>query len=302
MPEKTKRAQIYMHLSILLWGFTGVLGRGITLSEGLLVWWRMLLVTISLGLQMLLTGKSFRVPKKLFVVMTGIGVLLTIHWLFFYGAIKYSNVSITLSCFSTTSLFTALIEPALTKKKFSVSEIAFSLLGIVGIGFIFFDGLEYALGIFLALMAAFVGSFFNIFNKNVVNELSPDVVSFYEMLTGFIALTIAMPLYIFIFKTTQLLPSVNDWGLLVFLALICTHITLILSLAALKHLSAFTLNLAINLEPVYGIALAFLFFGESKLLKPGFYIGTGVILLSVIAHAVWQKKFESKQPVLQQNF
>ena len=297
MPEKTKRAQIYMHLSILLWGFTGVLGKGITLSEGLLVWWRMLLVTISLGLQMLLTGKSFRVPKKLFWVMTGIGILLMIHWLFFYGAIKYSNVSITLSCFSTTSLFTALLEPAITKKKFSVSEIAFSLLGIAGIGFIFFDGLEYALGIFLALMAAFVGSFFNIFNKNVVNELSPDVVSFYEMLTGFIALTIAMPLYIFIFNTEQLLPSSNDWGLLVFLALICTHITLILSLAALKHLSAFTLNLAINLEPVYGIALAFLFFGENKLLKPGFYIGTGIILLSVIAHAVWQKKFESKQPI-----
>lgn len=296
MPDKTKRAQIYMHLSILLWGFTGVLGKGITLSEGLLVWWRMLLVTISLGLQMLLTGKSFRVPKRLFWIMTGIGILLMVHWLFFYGAIKYSNVSITLSCFSTTSLFTALLEPTITKKKFSISEIAFSLLGIVGIGFIFFDGLEYALGIFLALMAAFVGSFFNIFNKNVVNELSPDVVSFYEMLTGFIALTIAMPLYIYIFNTKQILPSVDDWGLLVFLALICTHITLILSLAALKHLSAFTLNLAINLEPVYGIALAFLFFGENKLLKPGFYIGTGIILLSVIAHAVWQRKFEVKQP------
>ncbi len=297
MPEKTKRAQIYMHLSILLWGFTGVLGRGITLSEGLLVWWRMLLVTISLGLQMLLTGKSFRVPKKLFWIMAGIGILLMIHWLFFYGAIKYSNVSITLSCFSTTSLFTALLEPAITKKKFSVSEIAFSLLGIVGIGFIFFDGLEYALGIFLALMAAFVGSFFNIFNKNVVNELSPDVVSFYEMLTGFVALTIAMPLYIFIFNTEQLFPSINDWGLLVVLALICTHITLILSLAALKYLSAFTLNLAINLEPVYGIALAFIFFGENKLLNLGFYIGTAIILLSVIAHAAWQKKYESKQPL-----
>lgn len=283
-----------MHLSILLWGITGVLGKGISLSEGLLVWWRMLLVTISLGLQMLLLGKSFYVPRKLFWTMAGIGVLLMIHWLFFYGAIKYSNVSITLSCFSTTSLFTALLEPLITKKKFSVSEIAFSLLGIVGIGFIFFDGIEYALGIFLALMAAFVGSFFNIFNKNVVNELSPDVVSFYEMLTGFVALTFAMPLYLYIFKTEQLFPSVSDWGLLVVLALLCTHITLILSLAALKHLSAFTLNLAINLEPVYGIALAFIFFGENKLLQPGFYIGTAIILFSVIAHALWQNRFTSK--------
>ncbi len=283
-----------MHLSILLWGFTGVLGRGIALGEGMLVWWRMLLVSASLGLQLLLTGKSFKVPRKLFWIMAGVGTLLMIHWLFFYGAIKYSNVSITLSCFSTTSLFTALLEPLLTRKKFNPAELLFSLLGILGIGFIFFDGLEYALGIFLALMAAFVGSFFNIFNKNVVNELPPDVVSFYEMFTGFVVLTLALPLYIFIFSPAQIMPSPSDWGLLAFLALICTHITLILSLAALKHLSAFTLNLAINLEPVYGIALAFLFFGENKLLNSGFYIGSGIILLSVLLHALWQQRLEKQ--------
>ena len=254
----------------------------------------MLLVSVSLGLQLLITKKSFKIPKQLFWQMAAIGTLLMIHWLFFYGAIKYSNVSITLSCFSTTSLFTALIEPVVTRKKFSVSEIAFSLLGIVGVGFIFFDGLNYALGIFLALMAAFVGSFFNIFNKSVVEKLSPDVVSFYEMATGFIALTIAMPLYIFLLSPQQFMPSFSDWSLLIFLALVCTHITLILSLAALKHLSAFTLNLAINLEPVYGIALAFVFYGENKLLNTGFYIGSVIIMLSVIAHAIWQQKFASK--------
>lgn len=285
MAAKTNRALLYMHLSILLWGFTGVLGKGISLSEGILVWWRMLLVSGSLGLQIWLLKKDFRVSKKQFWQMAAIGTLLMVHWLFFYGAIKYSNVSITLSCFSTTSLFTALLEPLLTKKKFNVAEMGFSLMGIIGIGFIFFDGSDYALGIFLAVMAAFVGSFFNIFNKSVVKELSPDVVSFYEMATGFATLTLLLPLYLYFFPKAQFFPSVSDWALLAILALVCTHITLILSLAALKDLSAFTLNLAINLEPVYGIALAFLFFGENKLLGINFYIGSAIVMASVLIHA-----------------
>lgn len=285
MAIQTNRAQLYMHLSIILWGFTGVLGRGISLSEGVLVWWRMLLVSVSLALQIVVLKKSFRVAPKQFWQMAGIGTLLMIHWLFFYGAIKYSNVSVTLSCFSTTSLFTALLEPAFTKKKFNITEMGFSLLGIIGIGFIFFDGSDYALGIFLAIMAAFVGSFFNIFNKNVVKDLAPDIVSFYEMITGFLSLTLLLPLYFYFFPEVSFFPSSTDWVLIVILALVCTHITLILSLAALKHLSAFTLNLAINLEPVYGIALAFLFFGENKLLGSGFYVGSTIVLFSVLLHA-----------------
>lgn len=286
MSVKTNRAQLYMHLSILLWGFTGVLGKGISLSEGMLVWWRMLIVSVSLGLQMLLFKNGFKVSPQQFWRMAGVGTLLMVHWLFFYGAIKYSNVSITLSCFSTTSLFTALMEPFLTKKKLNVAEIGFSLMGIVGIGFIFFDGSDYALGIFLAVMAAFVGSFFNIFNKLIVHELPPDVVSFYEMSTGFAVLTMLLPVYLYFFPATQFFPSTSDWMLLAILALVCTHITLILSLAALKDLSAFTLNLAINLEPVYGIALAFLFFGENKLLGINFYIGSAIVLLSVLIHSL----------------
>lgn len=285
-----------MHLSILLWGFTGVLGSSISLREGVLVWWRLLLVAISLGTQILLLNRSFKVSRKQFFKLAGVGVLLMVHWLFFYGAIKYSNVSVTLSCFSTTSLFTALFEPLFGYKKLRISEILFSLIGILGIVFIFYDGSHYMLGIGLALMAAFIGSFFNILNKGIVNELPPDLVSFYEMLAGFIGLSALLPIYLYFFPDSVLLPTSNDWVLLAILALVCTHIALSLSLAALKNLSAFTLNLAINLEPIYGIALAFILLGENELLGTNFYIGSCIVLLSVILHAWYQSTQIIKMP------
>lgn len=224
--------------------------------------------------------------------MAGVGTLLMVHWLLFYGAIKYSNVSITLSCFSTTALFSALLEPLASKKKFNISELVFSLLGMVGILFIFHDsGSDFALGIFLALMAAFIGSFFNIFNKSIVNELPPDVVTFYEMSAGFVMLTLLLPLYLYFFPKAVFTPTPTDWILLFILAFVCTHIALTLSLSALKYFSAFTLNLTVNLEPIYGIALAFIFFGENELLGTGFYIGSTIVLLSVLLNA-WKPKFK----------
>jgi drug/metabolite transporter (DMT)-like permease len=285
-----KKANIQMHLSIILWGFTAVLGRGISLQQEMLVWWRMLIVSATLLVYLLYMRKSLQVSGKSLWQMIAVGLLLMVHWLFFYGAIKHSNVSITLSCFATTSLFTALFEPLVTDKKFNPAEIGFSVLAIVGIGLIFYDGAEYSTGIFYAIMAAFIGSFFNIFNKPIVQQHDAAVVSFYEITAGFIGLTALVPLYVYFYPDMKLMPEHNDWWLLIVLAVACTNVTMILSLKALKHLSAFTLNLAINLEPVYGIALAFLFFGENKLLHTQFYLGTGIILSSVLLHAFFTNK------------
>ncbi len=285
------KAYVQMHLSIILWGATAVLGKSINMSEGLLVWYRMIITTLSLFTFILFTRKSFRVSTKNFVALFGIGVLLMVHWLFFYGAIKYSNVSITLSLFSSTTLFTALIEPVITKKKFNRMELLYSIMAIAGICIIFYsDTNSYSIGIFLAIMAAFVGAFFNILNKKVVHEVSSDVVSFYELLSGLIALTLFLPLYIHIFHPVALVPSNQDWALLFVLAVFCTHFPLVLSLNALKHLSAFTLNLSINLEPVYGITLAFIIFGENKQMGPGFFAGTLLIMLSVVLHSYFSSK------------
>jgi drug/metabolite transporter (DMT)-like permease len=275
-----------MHLSIILWGFTGVLGKMISLSEGMLVWYRMMLVTTSLLLYIRFTKTSLHVSKAQFRKLFMVGTLLMVHWLFFYGAIKYSNVSITLSLFASTTLFTALLEPLITNKKFNKVELLYSFLALAGIGIIFYsDENSYTIGILLALLASFVGAFFNILNKEIVQEVKSSVVSFYEIASGLFALTLFLPLYIYFLKPEVLYPTVQDWSLLLILAVLCTHVTLILSLNALKHLSAFTLNLAINLEPVYGIALAFLFFGENAQLNAWFFLGSAIIMLSVILHS-----------------
>jgi drug/metabolite transporter (DMT)-like permease len=282
-----KQALIMMHLSVLIWGFTGVLGRGITLQEGPLVWWRMFLVVVFMAFVFAFRKQPMKVDKKTLWQMFGIGNIIMVHWLLFYAAIKYSNVSITLSCFASTALFTALLEPLLMKKRFYAEEIVFSLIAMLGIWIIYADGSIYLTGIILALLSAFVGSFFNIFNKPVVEKTDPQIVTFYEMASGLIGLTLLLPLYEKFLPVSSFMPTPNDWWLLLFLAIICTYVTILLSLKALQHLSAFTLNLSINLEPVYGIALAFFFFEENELLNTGFYIGSGIIMFSVVAHSWW---------------
>jgi len=292
------KAYIQMHISIILWGATAVLGRGIELSEGMLVWYRLIITSASLALYIFFLKKSFRVSKPMFWKLFGIGALLMVHWLFFYGAIKYSNVSITLSVFSSTSLFTALIEPVVSKKKFNWIELLYSAMAMCGIGIIYYsDKNSFSVGIILALLAAFIGAFFNILNKDVVKKVSSEVVSFYEIFSGLIVLTLFLPFYISYFQPTKLFPDNTDWLLLFVLAIACTHVTLILSLNALKHLSAFTLNLSINLEPVYGIALAFIIFGENKNLNKWFFIGTGIIMLSVVLHSYFASKSKEDEPV-----
>jgi drug/metabolite transporter (DMT)-like permease len=170
-------------------------------------------------------------------------------------------------------------------------ELLYSLMAMAGIGIMFYtDTQSFTIGIILALLAAFVGAFFNILNKNIVNEVRSDVVSFYEIAVGLVVLTVILPFYIQFFEPAKLIPDINDWILLLILAIVCTHIALILSLNALKHLSAFTLNLSINLEPVYGIALAFFIFGENQNLNAGFFAGTGMILFSVVLHSYFAEK------------
>jgi drug/metabolite transporter (DMT)-like permease len=276
-----------MHLSILLWGATGVLGRAIDLNEGLLVWYRLIICVVSLFVYIKLTNRSLIVPltqlKKLWVV----GTLLMIHWVCFYGGIKYANVSITLSLLSATSLFTAMIEPLVIKeKKFSAPEMFYSTIAMAGIFIIFFsDENSYTTGIIFGVMAAFMGAFFNILNKDVVRQTESSVVSFYEILAGLLMLTVLLPFYILLHPPAKLLPDPTDWLLLTVLAVCCTHITLILSLNALRYLSAFTLNLALNLEPLYGIALAFIIYQENEYLNVWFFTGAGLIILSVMLHS-----------------
>jgi drug/metabolite transporter (DMT)-like permease len=285
-----RKAYLYMHLSILLWGLTGVLGKAIQLETGILVWYRMVITALSMFAFIWFTRQSLKINTPDLLQLFGIGTLLMIHWLFFYGAIKFSNVSIALTMLASQGLFTAIIEPMVRKKKFQWDELIFGITAIVGIYLVFQVEQIYAVGMFFGLMAAFVGAFFNILNKDMVSRHSPILVSFYEIVAGLAVLSLFLPVYIHYSHPARLIPSAFDWLFLLILGVLCTHVTILLSLAALRQLSVFTLNLSLNLEPIYTITLAFLIFHENKQLHPGFFIGAGIIMLSVVLEGYFQAR------------
>jgi drug/metabolite transporter (DMT)-like permease len=287
-----KQAYFRMHLAILLWGFTGIFGKAIGMSEGMIVWYRMAISAIGL-LPFLIKDKHELLPFREMVRIAFVGFLVAMHWLLFYGSIKASNVSIALSCFSSVSLFTALLDPLLKGKRPKTPEILLSVMVIAGLYIIFRVQEVYWAGILLAVGSAFLGACFTVANKKLTEEHSPGVITFYELTTGFMVLTVLLPVYFGLTGTGFELPSLNDSIYLLLLSLVCTSYAFTISLKALKKLDPFTLNLSVNLEPLYSIVLAFILFNEREILDGGFIAGTSVILSSVVIHT-WYKWRKNK--------
>lgn len=285
-PEK-RTAYLQIHLAVFLWGFTAILGKWISLSEVPLVWHRMWITCLGL----LLLPKVFKGLRtfgaKNLRIFMGIGFLIALHWVFFYGSIKYSNVSVALSGLATTSLFTSFIEPLFFKKKIRPVEVILGLLVIVGILVIFkATPSNFTLGFIMGLIAAVFAATFSVLNKKYVDNGDPKAITAVEMASGVLLLSIAMPFYLHQFPEATLVPKFEDWGYLIVLSLACTAFTMVIALKALKHLTAFASNLSLNLEPVYGIILAWLIFDENKELSPNFYLGALIIIGSVLLHPV----------------
>ncbi|MEO6168684.1 MAG: DMT family transporter [Chitinophagales bacterium] len=279
-----RRSYLYLHTSILLWGFTGVFARAIDLTEGVLVWYRLLLTSLCwLGIAFI-TRKVQRLPFKEALRISFVGLLVAVHWLFFYGSIKYSNISVGMSCLAMIAVFSSLLEPIITGRRFQWFELALALVAAVGMFLIFEFSVQYRTGVLLGLISAFLGSYFTIRNKLLVADYNSETVTTYELCSGFIYLTLLMPLYLWVFPTDKFLPAQHDWLLLAIFTVLCTVIPFNLSMKALQNISAFTANLSINMEPVYGICLAFIFYQEQKELHPGFYAGTLIILSSVVVY------------------
>jgi drug/metabolite transporter (DMT)-like permease len=272
---------IKLHVAVFLWGFTGVLGRLITLNAPLLVWYRLLITIITLFIMLWVSGGLEKLPARKVLQLFGAGAIVALHWVFFYGSIKFSNISIALVCLSSAGLFTAIIEPIFTKKKFNIREFFLGFVGIAGIYLIFHFDPHYKTGIIIGLLASVFSVIFSIVNKKVVASIAPKTMMLYELSGGLIAITILLPFYLQVLPSNQLLPSVSDWFWLVLMSWFCTVLAMDLSLQALKKVSAFTQNLTLNLEPVYGIILAFAVYHENKELGTGFYLGFGLIILSV---------------------
>lgn len=276
-----KPALIRLHIAVFLWGFTGVLGRLITLNEGWLVWWRLSITAASLWLFFFFTYKIQKIKGRDFLKIGAIGSLLALHWLCFYGSIKYSNVSIALTCLSTSGLFSAIIEPLIFRKRINPFELLLGIFALIGIGIIYLSNLHFSLGIYIGLFSTFFTVIVSVLNKKIVGHYSPETITLYQLTGGFIGLSVMMPFYHYLFPTNNILPQDLDWLWLIILSWGCTVLTFILYISALKKVSAFTMNLTLTLEPVYGIILAFIIFHENELLSSYFYVGFLLILTAV---------------------
>ncbi len=282
-----------MHLAVLLWGFTGVLGRAITLDALVLVWYRMLLTALFMAVILLYRKQWVRIAKQDLKQLVLVGCLMAVHWVAFYGSIKLANASIALVCLSTASIFTTLTDAILHKKKPNTSELIIGAIAILGVVTMYVlpefqqhkapDLLPNRnLGIIAGVVAAILSAVFTVLNKRIANKYPARTMVFYEMSTGWILISLLLTIQFIYFPGTRMLPNLWDWIWLIVLSLCCTVWAQSLALNALKHISSFTSTLSVNLEPLYGVALAFIFFKENQELSWGFYLGLGLIMLSVL--------------------
>lgn len=287
-----------LHIAVFFAGFTAILGKLINLNEGILVAYRMLLSAVTLVIILFFRKQLIKISLKNVMILFGVGAIIALHWVTFYGSIKYSNVSVSVTCLSAIGFFTAFFEPVIIKRKIDVAEVWLGMMAIAGIYLIFDFYPEYETGIIFGILSAMFASLFPIFNKNLLKKFSAENVTLYEMTGGFLALCILVPFYLQFFPAKYFAPTFPDWIWLLLLAWICTVVSFILSLNSLKYISPFTANLTYNLEPVYSIVLAFLIFKENKFLGPGFYAGFTLILLAIVLQMkrVWSHRKLNKLP------
>ena len=271
-----------LHISIILAGFTGILGKAITLNEGLLVWYRVLFTSFILFFIIKVFRKSSPMIFSDKWEIIKVGLLLTAHWIFFYASIKYSNVSIGVICYCLTGFFTSIFKPLIDKKRVKFFELILSILSISGIALIFHFDASYRTGILLGIISAALGALYTLINARIVTKYDNMTINFYQMLGGTVALGILLPFYLHFFPVERYYPDLHDTFFLFLLSLFCTVGLYFALVEALKKVPVFTINLSYNLEPVYSILLAFLIFNESKEVNFSFYVGLAIIIFSVV--------------------
>jgi drug/metabolite transporter (DMT)-like permease len=277
-----KKSYLVLHFAVILAGFTGIFGKLISLNEGLLVWYRVFFSAIILLLVLKLFKVATDIKWKEKFDISKIGMFITVHWVFFYASIKYSNISVGVVCYCLTSFFTAIFAPLINRNKFNLSEILLSLLTLFGIALIFHFDSSYQLGIGLGVVSSALAALYTIYNERLVRVYDSRLINYYQMVGGTIGLGILLPVYLHFFPVETIIPGLKDTGYLILLASFCTVGLYVLFAESLKRIPAFTVNLSFNLEPVYAIILAFIFFNEGKELNLSFYIGLVFVMTSVI--------------------
>lgn len=281
-----KNSYLKLHIAVLLSGFTGIFGKLISLNEGLLVWYRTFFSAIILFFLIKLTRTLVKINIREKLNIAKIGFFIAIHWAFFYASIKYSSISIGVVCYCLTSFFTAIFEPLLNKNKLVFSQFVFSVITLFGISLIFHFDSSYHTGILLGCVSSAFAALYTICNERLVKTYDSKIINYYQMIGGTICLGILMPFYLIFFPVASLIPNGSDFFYLILLSLFCTVGLYVLFAEALKKIPAFTTNLTFNLEPIYAIILAFVFFNEGKEMSKSFYLGLFFVMTSVILQTI----------------
>ena len=289
MQESKLKNYLLLHLIVFIWGFTAILGALISLDAIPLVWFRMSLAVIFIVLYFIFKKKSFKVDKKGLVKFLVTGVIIALHWIFFFKAIKVSNVSVALVTMSTGAFFVALIEPVFFKRRVKPLEMVLGLMVIAGLYVIFNFESQYKLGIIYALIASFLSALFSVFNGLFIKKYEAGIISLYQLFFGVLFITV----YILItkgFSVAFFVIPTSDWIYLLILSSICTAYAFIASVKVMKYISPYTVMLTINLEPIYAIILALFIFGEKEKMNPEFYFGAFIVLFVVLLNGIIKNK------------
>ncbi|RWY57073.1 DMT family transporter [Mucilaginibacter gilvus] len=298
MPENSSsptlnKNLVILHFTVFVWGFTGILGQLITISAVTLVWYRVAIAVISLFLYFTFSKKAYRIEPKTLLKMALTGALVGGHWILFFASIKLSTVPVTLVCLSSITLFTAIFEPLINKTRISKMEIVAGIFIITGIVLIFKFETRYTKGIIAGLISAVLAALFAIINSRFVKKHQAPVIAFYELSGAFVWITI----YLAVtggFENFSF-PKPTDIGYLVLLGTVCTSLAYVAGVSVMRELSAFRVALITNLEPVYGIIMAFLFLGDRNRVTPGFWIGAVIILSTIFLYPVAQKQVAKRR-------
>lgn len=287
--DVTKKNLIILHLTVVVWGFTGALGKLISIDAVPLVWYRVLIASLTLFAWFIITKKDIKVSKTQFFKLIFTGGIVALHWILFFQAIKVSTVSVTLVCLSSFTLFTAILEPLIKKQAMQPGDVLIGCLIILGIYLIFKFESQYTLGIILGLLSAIASSLFAIINSTFVKKNEPAVIGFYE-LSGAVFWITLYRFYDGSFVNMPFNLSTKDWFYLAILGTICTSLAYVAGVSVMRTLSAFRVALITNLEPVYGIILAFIFFKKTEAMTWGFYAGASIILGSIFLYPIYKKR------------
>lgn len=291
MEKDLLNQHLKLHVIVFILGFTAVLGKLISMPAMPLVWYRTLIAAVTLAGILLLTRQSVKLNWRVVLKLAGIGIIVAAHWITFFHAIKVSNISVTLSCLAATTLFTSFIEPLSQKRRVSWLEVVIGIVIIGALYLIYQFETRYVEGILFSLLAALLASVFSVLNKNIAHKYDIRTIAFWEMLSGFIGVSLFM-LITLSPGEWQLSLSWNDALWLILLGTICTAIAYAETIRVMKKLSAYVVVLVINLEPIYGIVLGYLIFGESELMTGGFYAGTLVLLIAVFSYPLLKRKLK----------